>query len=439
MRHRSPLALACTLALAVASSLCTQALSAQDPAAPQPPAAPAQQPPQRDLVRRDFDALGAYLSKKGSLTSDDRAAVDALAGRARSLLATGDDPLLWAILAQLGTWTDDAALQDEAYARLLKLQSTNEVAMAQWIAALNRRAQFDRAMDETTARFPSLTNFPRVQFALAESLVAQNRFADARAMLEGITSPPGDLGFRSAQLLDRVRRLEALWAEEEKARAEDESKATNPRVEITTPKGPIVIELFEAQAPESTKAFVELTESGAYDGTRFHRRVPGIAVLGGDPNSKEGAAGQVGWGTVGWRVADEAAAPGRRAAFAGTVGLCKAIDPRSPGAYVPNSAGAQFFLLLAPAETINEPPASFTTIGRILDGLDVAAALEPGDELTSARVIRKGDREYKATRSAELPMAVEMSLPSPSARTAPRGSITPVQGNPPIVPALPPR
>jgi peptidyl-prolyl cis-trans isomerase B (cyclophilin B) len=428
--RRLPLAASALALLAVAAGAASQT----PPAAPPPAAAPA------DPLRRDFDALATYLSRKGALSADDRANAAALAGRIRESLATADTPTGWAMLAQIGVWTDDPALQDEAFAALLDRQPRNETAMAQWIAALNRRADYDRAITETNSRVNDVTKTPRVRLALVETFVGQNRFDDARAALGQLSNVPPDLNLRKMQLETRVAQLAQLWAAEEALRAADDAAATNPIVEFVTSKGVVRVELFEGQAPESVHGIVALVDGGTYNGTRFHRRIPGFAVLGGDPNSKPGAAGRPGWGTVGWRLPDEGAAPGHRVAFSGAVGLCKAVDPKSPGGYQPNSAGAQFFFTLQPAEFLQDPPLAFATIGRIVDGFDVATQLAPGDEIVAARTVRKGKGEAKPGGAPDLATALEMSVPSSKplpAQRPPGGAptITPGTGAPPVRPA----
>ena len=57
--------------------------------------------------------------------------------------------------------------------------------------------------------------------------------------------------------------------------------AANPRVKLQTSAGDIVVELFEKQAPNSTKNFLEYVKSGHYDGTIFHRVIKGFVIQGG--------------------------------------------------------------------------------------------------------------------------------------------------------------
>ena len=338
--------------------------------------------------------------------------------------------------AQLAGWVDDAAAQEDAYLRLMDLQPKNEVAMAQWIGVLTRRAQYEDAIEVANSRFPDLATAPRVAVAVATALVAANRFDDALKVLDACavaSMSHADLSPKIIALRQRAMPLFGRWTAEQAVRADEESKAQNARVQFTTSKGTILIELFEQQAPATSLSFVELVENRTYDGTRFHRRLPGFAVLGGDVNTKVGATSRPGFGTIGWRIPDEGKRSDRREAFGGTIGLCKAVDtsPSSPpnGAFVPKSAGSQFFFLLQPAEFLHDDAANFTIFGRIIDGWETVAALGPGDELIAATVVRKGAHEYKSVREPELPKPMEMSVPTQALR-APQPTGVPGQPRP---------
>jgi peptidyl-prolyl cis-trans isomerase B (cyclophilin B) len=71
-----------------------------------------------------------------------------------------------------------------------------------------------------------------------------------------------------------------------------ETKAPRPRdlaktgAVIRTSQGDFTVKFFFDKAPASVKAFVELADKGFYDGTLFHRAIPGFVVQGGDPRTK---------------------------------------------------------------------------------------------------------------------------------------------------------
>ena len=78
------------------------------------------------------------------------------------------------------------------------------------------------------------------------------------------------------------------------------SKAT-----IETNFGNIVIELFPNIAPETVRNFTKLAKSNFYDGTLFHRVIPGFMIQGGDPNTKKSDKGQWGMGGPGYTIKAE--------------------------------------------------------------------------------------------------------------------------------------
>ncbi|MCL4078949.1 peptidylprolyl isomerase [Coriobacteriia bacterium Es71-Z0120] len=140
---------------------------------------------------------------------------------------------------------------------------------------------------------------------------------------------------------------------------------------IQTAKGEIHIRFFPEDAPNHVASFIELAESGFYDGTTFHRVEPGFVVQGGDPYSKTGE-GPVGTGGPGWRLKAEF---NRRPHLEGTVAMARAQDP--------DSAGSQFYICLAPAPFLD---GKYTVFGEVVEGMDVVKQLQPGDVMSSIRI-----------------------------------------------------
>jgi cyclophilin family peptidyl-prolyl cis-trans isomerase len=127
---------------------------------------------------------------------------------------------------------------------------------------------------------------------------------------------------------------------------------------IETSVGTFIIDLTPENAPNQTAYFVKTAESGGYDRTAFHRMVKHGMVQGGDPLSKDPAKGGL-YGTGGLNaVKAETRAPKM------TLGSVAAVT--IPGR--PDSAGAQFFIVLADQPSLD---GQYTVFGRVSDGMDV--------------------------------------------------------------------
>ncbi|MBI2930173.1 MAG: peptidylprolyl isomerase [Planctomycetes bacterium] len=176
-----------------------------------------------------------------------------------------------------------------------------------------------------------------------------------------------------------VRVLIAL--QELDLRAQEERKNDLPRVELETPKGKIVLELFEDQAPNTVANFISLVGDGFYDGTQFHRVESNFVIQGGDPLSKNDDPTDDGLGGPGYRFPDELPA-GYRRHFRGSLSMANSG---------PGTNGSQFFI----THRVTEPlDGRHTVFGRVLEGMPVVDAIAVGDRITHAHVVRKRPHEY---------------------------------------------
>ena len=137
-----------------------------------------------------------------------------------------------------------------------------------------------------------------------------------------------------------------------------ESNATADEIAVMqTNLGKIVIEFFPDKAPNHVQAFKKLARSGFYDGTKFHRVIPGFMVQGGDPNTKGNDRGSHGTGGPGYKLpAEFNDIPHAR----GILSAARTSDP--------DSAGSQFFLMVASAPHLD---GQYTVYGRVVEGMDV--------------------------------------------------------------------
>lgn len=193
-----------------------------------------------------------------------------------------------------------------------------------------------------------------------------------------------------AQYLSLLTEYRKLW-ETEKGLREAEAKADDlPRVKIETSKGPIVIELFENEAPQTVGNFVSLVEGGKYDNTIFHRVLPGFMAQGGDPKGD-------GTGGPGYTIFCECYEKNHRNHFRGTLSMAHAGK---------DTGGSQFFLTFVPTPHLN---GRHTAFGRVIEGLDVLTKLQrvdpsspssaaTPDKIIKATVERKRDHAYVPTK-----------------------------------------
>lgn len=116
-------------------------------------------------------------------------------------------------------------------------------------------------------------------------------------------------------------------------------------------------ELYPETAPETVRNFVELVEKGFYDGTIFHRVIPGFMIQGGDPTG-------TGSGGPGYSIKGEFTANGFENKLEhdrGVLSMARAMHP--------DSAGSQFFIMVAKSPHLDGQYAAF---GKVIEGIETA-------------------------------------------------------------------
>ena len=127
---------------------------------------------------------------------------------------------------------------------------------------------------------------------------------------------------------------------------------------IETKFGKIEMEFFEDKAPGHVKNFKDLAKKGFYDGTIFHRVIPGFMIQGGDPNTKSDDRATHGMGGPGYSIkAEFNDTPHKR----GILSMARSQDP--------NSAGSQFFIVVKKSSFLD---GKYTAFGKVLSGMAVA-------------------------------------------------------------------
>ncbi len=132
------------------------------------------------------------------------------------------------------------------------------------------------------------------------------------------------------------------------------------RAVIETKFGEIELEFLDAKAPGHVKNFQDLAKKGSYDGTTFHRVIPGFMIQGGDPNTRDPKAARSvhGTGGPGYNVkAEFNDTPHKR----GVLSMARAQDP--------DSAGCQFFICVADSSFLDR---QYTAFGKVTRGMEVA-------------------------------------------------------------------
>lgn len=132
----------------------------------------------------------------------------------------------------------------------------------------------------------------------------------------------------------------------------------NPIVTIKMNSGKIMkAELYPNIAPNTVKNFINLINSGYYNGVIFHRVIPGFMIQGGDPQG-------TGMGGPGYSIKGEFSSNNFKNDLkhsAGVLSMARTSDP--------NSAGSQFFLMVADAPHLDGQYASF---GKLTEGVEIA-------------------------------------------------------------------
>ena len=132
----------------------------------------------------------------------------------------------------------------------------------------------------------------------------------------------------------------------------------NPIVTIERENGGVMkVELYPETAPNTVANFISLVEKGFYNGTIFHRVIPGFMIQGGDP---EGS----GMGGPGYRIKGEFTAN----RFQNDLKHTKGVISMARSGH-PDSAGSQFFIMVDDAPHLDGQYASF---GKVIEGIEVA-------------------------------------------------------------------
>jgi peptidyl-prolyl cis-trans isomerase B (cyclophilin B) len=138
--------------------------------------------------------------------------------------------------------------------------------------------------------------------------------------------------------------------------AQEIKKMSMTKAIIETKFGNITLRFFPDVAPGHVNNFIELAKKGFYDGTTFHRVIPGFMIQGGDPNTKNPDKSMHGMGGPGYNIkAEFNAKPHKR----GTLSMARAQSP--------DSAGSQFFICVKDSSFLDR---QYTVFGEVESGME---------------------------------------------------------------------
>jgi cyclophilin family peptidyl-prolyl cis-trans isomerase len=161
-----------------------------------------------------------------------------------------------------------------------------------------------------------------------------------------------------------------------------------PQVVLETSKGPVTLELYEDEAPNTVANFISLVEKGFYDGLLFHRVLDGFMAQGGDPKGN-------GTGGPGYSIACECYRKDHRKHDRGVIAMAHAGK---------DTGGSQFYITFVPTPHLD---GKHTVFGRVIEGMDAVDALNRSgsgkkpDVIKKATVKSKRDHEYKPVTVAD--------------------------------------
>jgi peptidyl-prolyl cis-trans isomerase B (cyclophilin B) len=138
---------------------------------------------------------------------------------------------------------------------------------------------------------------------------------------------------------------------------QDRKPANGEEVAVMeTSLGRVVLMFFPDKAPNHVKNFKKLAKSGFYNGTKFHRVIPGFMIQGGDPNTKTGDPST--WGMGGPKDTVKAEfndVPHER----GILSMARSSDP--------DSAGSQFFIVVKKSSFLDN---QYSVFGKVVSGME---------------------------------------------------------------------
>ncbi|MBX9725223.1 MAG: peptidylprolyl isomerase [Candidatus Obscuribacterales bacterium] len=161
---------------------------------------------------------------------------------------------------------------------------------------------------------------------------------------------------------------------------------TNQTVRLETTKGPITIRVYNTIVPYTAGNFLDLVDSGFYNGLIWHR-VENWVIQGGDPNGNGTGNATDAQGNPKFLRLE--CNPNLNHNQAGMVAMARNQNP--------NSASCQFYILKSPMPQLN---GKYAVFGRVIGGMQTVYAIRPGDRIVSAQILQSNNDAAAASSSS---------------------------------------
>jgi peptidyl-prolyl cis-trans isomerase B (cyclophilin B) len=162
---------------------------------------------------------------------------------------------------------------------------------------------------------------------------------------------------------------------------EEIKKMSETKAVIETKFGNMEIRFFPDVAPNHTNNFIELAKKGFYNGTTFHRLIPGFMIQGGDPNSKSEDRSRHGMGSPGYTIKAEF---NEKSHKRGILSMARSANP--------DSAGSQFFICVSDSTFLDR---QYTVFGEVVSGVDVVDKIVKQKRDSSDNPLERIDMKVK--------------------------------------------
>ena len=229
---------------------------------------------------------------------------------------------------------------------------------------------------------------------------------------------PGAVRATLAALLVLSSAGDLAAATKSKAKKAAPSKAARDYARATavlhTERGDVTVRFFFDRAPNHVRNFVDLAGSGFYDGTLFHRVIPGFVLQGGDPQTKDPKNAFV-WGNGGNQDAKHQPIT-LKPEFNGTSHKRGVVSMARSAA--PDSASSQFFIVLKDYPSLDQ---QYTAFGEVVKGMDVVDRIVAESNPDSANASLGKPRAYQKLVKVEIleESAVPAGATAPATAGAP--------------------